>query len=307
MDKVMEEYISNLDLGLVTEFKDMTVIPIFSQKTGPNYLTLKEAMEQDLLLITEIDEEGRVGELKVKNRADIPVLLLDGEEIVGAKQNRVLNTTILVGAGTEIKVPVSCTEQGRWSYKSRRFSDSNVIAARRVRRSKSASVKDSLRNTGNFRSNQREVWREIDEMSMDAKVSSSTRAMKDVYNSQETDLSRFIEAFPYKENQKGILVLINSEIAGLEVVSSEKAYKLLHEKLIRSYAVDVILSPDPEKQGKDVIQEAKEFVDRTKKSSESRHKSVGYGCDHRFDGEKLIGSSLIVEGKVIYSAFFNLN
>lgn len=306
MDKVMEDYISNLNLGPVTEFKDMTVIPIFSQTTGPNYLTLKEAMEQDLLLITEIGKEGSVGELKVKNLADIPVLLLDGEEIVGAKQNRVLNTTILVGAGTEIEVPVSCTEQGRWSYKSRRFSDSNVIASRRVRRSKSASVKDSLRNRGNFRSNQREVWREIDEMSMDSKVSSSTRAMKDVYASQETDLSLFIEAFPYKENQKGILVLINSEIAGLEVVSSEKAYKLLHEKLIRSYAVDAILSPDPEKQGKDAVAEARKFMDRTKKSSESQHKSVGYGCDHRFDGEKLIGSSLTVEDKVIHSAFFNL-
>lgn len=306
MDKVMEEYISTLDLGPVTEYNDMTVIPIFSPLTGPNYLTLKEAMEQELLLITEVDEKGSVGELWVKNLADIPVLLLDGEEIIGAKQNRVLNTSILVGAGEEIPIPVSCTEQGRWAYKSRRFSDSDDIAAHRVRRSKSVSVKDSLWNEGSYRSNQGEVWSEINKMSMEAEVHSSTRAMKDVYTSRETDLSKYMEAFPYIEKQKGILVLINGEIAGLEVVSSEKAYKLLHDKLIRSYALDAILSPEKEKHEKDAVQQALQFMDKTKKTVESRHKSVGHGCDRRYSGDKLVGSSLTVKDEVIHTVFFSL-
>jgi hypothetical protein len=36
------------------------------------------------------------------------VLILDGEELVGTKQNRIVNTTILVAAGCEIVIPVSC-------------------------------------------------------------------------------------------------------------------------------------------------------------------------------------------------------
>lgn len=43
--------------------------------------------------------------------------------------------------------------------------------------------------------------------------------MKDVYKSRETDLSEYIDAFPYIDKQKGIMVLINGEIAGLEMVS----------------------------------------------------------------------------------------
>ena len=42
-----------------------------------------------------------------------PVLLLDGDEPVGAKQNRVLNLTILAPPMAEIRIPVVCIEQAR--------------------------------------------------------------------------------------------------------------------------------------------------------------------------------------------------
>lgn len=305
MSLVMEEYISNLDLGPVTEFCDVAVIPIFSPLSGPNYLTLKDAMEQGLLIITEIDEDAEVGELRVKNLADIPVLLLDGEEIVGAKQNRVLNTTIMVGAGTEIIAPVSCTERGRWHYKSRRFSDSDVIAARRVRRSKNASVSESLGSTGSFKSNQRDVWNEIDDMSAEACVNSPTSAMEDVYKSRKTQLSEFTKAFPSHENQKGILILINGEVVGFEAVSSEKAYKQLHNKIIKSYALEVILTDNQKQSQEDVMVEARKFLEEARKTSSSQHKSVGTGFEFRFKGKRLIGSSLIVENNIIHTVLFN--
>lgn len=73
---------------------------------------------------------------------------------MGAKQNRVLNSTINVGAREEIPIPVNCTEQGRWAYKSRRFSDSDMIAAHKVRMNKSVSVMDSLKYDGTYRSDQ---------------------------------------------------------------------------------------------------------------------------------------------------------
>ena len=306
MDTVMDEYISNLDFGAVKEYKDMAVIPIFTPMKGPEYLTLKEALEADLLIITEIDESGSVGELKVKNKAEIPVLLLDGEEIIGAKQNRVLNTTILVAAGEEILVPVSCTEQGRWSYRSRRFRDSNVIAAHRVRRSKSRSVHNNLKNEGIFRSNQMEVWNEINELSQEAKVKSPTSAMKDIYKTQNTDLNEYVDAFPLEKEQKGIMVLINGEAAGFEVLSSDKAYKQIHHKLIKSYAVDAVLTEKGKIKEKHDNTETENFIDEAKKSKETSYKSLGYGYDHRFSGSKLSGSSLIYKASVIHSAFFKL-
>jgi len=60
--------------------------------------------------ITEVTESGSVPFLQVANGADRPLLLLDGEELIGAKQNRILNTTVLVAGHTEVTIPVSCVE-----------------------------------------------------------------------------------------------------------------------------------------------------------------------------------------------------
>ncbi|NUQ65067.1 MAG: hypothetical protein HUU20_21595 [Pirellulales bacterium] len=48
------------------------------------------------------------------------MLFLDGEELAGAKQNRILNASLLVGAKSNIKIPVSCAPRGPMAL---RFND----------------------------------------------------------------------------------------------------------------------------------------------------------------------------------------
>jgi hypothetical protein len=86
------------------------------------YRTLDDALSRGEVEITEISEQGSVPELQLVNRGSRPVLIVDGEELVGAKQNRVVNLTILVAAQPELTIPVSCVEAGRWRAKSRAFS-----------------------------------------------------------------------------------------------------------------------------------------------------------------------------------------
>lgn len=51
--------------------------------------------------------------LRSVNRAGKIVLILDGEKLVGAKQNRIVSTTTtIVAATTEIVIPVSCAAPG---------------------------------------------------------------------------------------------------------------------------------------------------------------------------------------------------
>ena len=90
-------------------FANLTLIPLLHHGSKkPEYLTLDEAMATGRFHVTEVSEAGHVPELRVRNDLDRPVLLLDGEELVGAKQNRVVNLTILVGAQSTLTIPVSC-------------------------------------------------------------------------------------------------------------------------------------------------------------------------------------------------------
>mgnify|MGYP001485673302 CR=1 FL=1 len=102
-----------LIFGDVQSHGALAVLPIMAElPTGPDYLTLSEALAAGTLVITEINEGGSVPELAVMNEGDLPVLLLDGEELAGAKQNRVVNTTILLKEHSKTVIPVSCVEQG---------------------------------------------------------------------------------------------------------------------------------------------------------------------------------------------------
>ena len=148
MDKEIKKYLASFELGEVHHVKNMSVLPLLtSLDDSLEYLTLKEALDKQLLVITEVSQEGSVPDLKVVNKAEIPVLLLDGEEVVGAKQNRVLNTTILLKAKSETVIPVTCTEQGRWEYTSRELTDSGTVMIPKLRVMKSRSVAHTLEDS----------------------------------------------------------------------------------------------------------------------------------------------------------------
>ena len=307
MDLIISVHLSKLEFGEVQTFNNMAVFPLFtSADDSPRYLTLKEALERRELVVTEVSQSGSVPELKVVNKADIPVLLLDGEEIAGAKQNRVLNTTILVMEKSETIIPVSCTEQGRWSYASGEFFDSGHIMNREVRSEKASHVSRSLKESLSYRGDQGAVWDGIASFAQRANVRSTTGAMRDVYESRENDLKDYLEAFQCVPRQKGIFVMVNGAVTGFDVISFESAYEVIHPKLVKSYAMDALLSKSG-KNGDPSVEKARAFVEETSRCEEKKFKSVGHGWDHRFEGKGLVGSSLVHQEKVIHLAFFKMN
>lgn len=307
METIITNHLSKLEFGEPQEFKNMGAIPLFiSNNHIPEFLTLKEALEKKLLIITEISHVGAVPELKVTNKARIPVLLIEGEELVGAKQNRVLNTTILLKKELETVIPVSCTEQGRWSYVSKEFADSGVVAFSKLRMCMAASVTESLKHSKRFESNQGAMWDEIHEMFAEAKIHSPTRAMRDVFESKTNDLEDYVGAFEYVPHQKGLLTFVNGEVGGLDFISLESAYKILHPKLVKSYAMDALLQKT-EKSNKQYLHQARAFLKEATLSQEKKYRSIGHGWDYRFEGKAIVGTALIYRKKVIYISFYRTN
>jgi len=144
MENIIKDYLDKIQIGNAQSYKNLSVFPLLSDYVVPfDYLTLDEALSKNLIDVVELDKDGSVPELKVVNKSDRMFLILDGEELVGAKQNRIVNTTILIPAKSTSVIPVSCVEQGRWSYDTDKFYSLERVMSPRMRASKSDQVRHS--------------------------------------------------------------------------------------------------------------------------------------------------------------------
>ena len=304
MDPVISNHLSKFEVGDLQQHKNMAVFPLsISVNGGPDYWTLKEALEKTVFVVTEVSEGGSVPNLKVTNKAEIPVLLLDGEELSGAKQNRVLNTTILVGKHSSLVVPVSCTEHGRWRYDMPAFEVAEFVADRDVRRAMRGSVSASVASGYGYRSDQGEVWDHVAELQAKHGVHSRTGAQRDAFQAKKPDLDKLLAAFPLVEGQQGMLVLHGDEVVGLDLVSIPEKYTRLHEKLLRSYAFEALVS---DRTAVDDPALGRAFLERIAGLHAQSFKSPGLGWDLRFEGNGVLGSVLTYRGRAIHAAFFDV-
>src|SRR5262249_23115484 len=138
-----------------------------------------EALSDQTVLVEEVSQGGSVPDLLVENKGDLRILFLEGEELVGAKQNRVLNTSVLVPAHTKLPIPVSCVERKRWRYSSQYFAASGAHSPSKLRRALKSSVTESLKRSRGHTSDQGQVWQQVDALHMAHQVSSDTAAMSD--------------------------------------------------------------------------------------------------------------------------------
>ena len=74
------------------------------------------------LVITEANEGGVVGKLVAFNATDSLLLLTDSDVLIGAKQNRIINKSMLLAPNSKSLIDVSCIERLRWNYTSKYFS-----------------------------------------------------------------------------------------------------------------------------------------------------------------------------------------
>ncbi len=296
--------LNSFEIGEPVKTANLEMIPLFNTlKSKTKYITLKEGLEKETLEIVEKNNSGTVAELRVINKGNKRVLLLDGEELAGAKQNRILNTTILLKKYSDTLIPVSCTEAGRWHYKTRKFYDSDVMAIPELREKKTASVSFSLSSNDDFHSNQREIWNEVNYMLDDYAVGSSpTQAMKDAYREKEKDVENYLKEINSQKNQQGFIIVINNKIVGMDYLSSSAAFKKLFAKLLKSYAMQAIKKV--EKTKPIPKQQINSFINNIKQVEISKFKSPGHGYDLRISGNNINGNALQYRKEIIHLAVF---
>jgi len=329
MERAVNLYLRGMEFGEPQVYEDMVLFPIRSKlNPGPDYITLSEALEQEVLEVSEVSEGGSVPELKATNKGQKPALMIDGEELKGAKQNRVLNTTIIVAPGTTVVIPVSCVEAHRWHGDTLSMGKSDHVMAHFLRTKKMEQVNRNLEQNRSFRANQQEIWADIDIMAYRLHVESPTSAMSDIYEARAKDLEDYLKGFSLVEGQKGLLVFISGQPLGLEFISREKAFSRLYQKLLKSHVLEAVSlkyekpmkrrmkksatkenkqKNDADKRKHEAIpgmDQARAFVEEALGAQEKRYPSIGMGYSCRYLGSKVVGAALEVDGSVPHLAFF---
>jgi hypothetical protein len=290
----------DLQLGEGIQFGELEVFPVSGGLGNPpELIDLDSALKKQLLEITEVSEGGSVPHLKVTNSSNWDVIIYDGEELIGAKQNRVINVTVVVGALTTIILPVTCVEQGRWSWKSRNFSSGKDFAYPSLRRAKFAQVSENMRAGTTLRADQGAVWQELSAKASRLGVCSSTGAMKDISEKFAVSDKELEERFQHGKGQIGYIAFIRGGFAGGDVFSSPEICSRKLHKLLRGYHLDSL-----DRESRFPTVGPTEILRGVQSGDFEQVPSVGEGREHRFKEGMIQGAATLLGDSLVHLVVF---
>ncbi|MDQ3608105.1 MAG: hypothetical protein M3459_04270, partial [Actinomycetota bacterium] len=203
----------------------LAVFPLFGPAPRLSYVSFAQGCAAGAS-VKELEGGASVNDLLVLNPTDHAVLLYEGEEVLGAQQNRTFDVSVLVGNRSRLRVPVSCVEAGRWdgARHSESFSPAPQAAYPALRAMKNRATCASVAAGGPPRATQGEVWNEVADKSARMGVASPTGAMHDIYAGRRDRLAEFHAAIALHDGQTGALVLIGGRAAVLDHVSRPEVF-----------------------------------------------------------------------------------
>jgi hypothetical protein len=263
-----------------------------------HYSTLDEAMAAGTLEVNEVSESGSVPTLRVVNKAPSMAFLMAGEQLVGAKQNRVLNVSIMVPAATALDVPVSCVEAGRWRYHSPKFASGGSMSHSNLRKMMQKQTSDGYRVAGYASSDQGEVWTEVSRKLCAMGSPSNTDALTAAYKDHEKRLNDLLEQMHTPEGCHGAVFAVGGQIVGADVFDQPGTLSKLWGKLVRGYALDAL---EAKESASAVTSDAvRRWIGTAAAAEPEAFQPPGLGRDFRLQAAGVSGSALVVDEQPVH-------
>ena len=267
------------------------------------YSTLDEALEAHWIEVVESTEAGQVSRIKIINRSTQMVFLMAGEQLVGCKQNRVMNSSIMVPPRAEMALPVTCVERGRWGYSSSAFSSARTSSHYALRAMMTRQASQSYRSAGVPMSDQKKVWGEVSRKLGAMGSPSSSDAMQDVYRNYDLKLRELEEKLPAPSDCNGAVFSIAGSIVGTDFFDNADTLRKLWPKLIRSCSIDALERPARNERSTSV-HEISSWLEASASATQESFPSPGIGLDVRIEGKDVLGASLVIDDHPVHMELF---
>lgn len=235
-----DDFYTKLSVGEPVVHDKLAVYPLRlpggGEKLG-DVLTLEEAVDTGKFKIQEVEEGAEVNTLEVHNNTDKHVVLLAGEMIRGAKQDRIISYDTVIPPGGKFDVDAFCVEAGRWTEVSSHFKYAKEIAP------------SSIRGTAQGGKGQGEVWAAVSKVNADRGTYTETDALTASYDNEEfqADVKGYEKAMKKLAQDKevvGVIVVSEGEVRAGDVFANHDLFAAIWPQLLTSYAMDAALAGD---------------------------------------------------------------
>jgi len=283
-------------------FKDIEVAdPVFLRNLMIHPITGSSGNGTDISSLEDIlkNTSGEFGEFEPPdinrisffNNGDTPALMIDGEEIIGSLQNRIVADSTLVLAREKSEIPVICAEEERWEDIGAFQTGYCSYPGIRALLSRRSKEKNGI---------QKKIWSEIERKLTVTRTISATSSMHDIYNNLEDEVMRYLEDFEgLSPDTIGFIGVAGKKILGCDMFLNHTTYSKFESKLLRSYALDAIEHRKTSGGNVDVpafLDSIVTSVDKKRLSRGTRHFSLR--------NKKVTGQGLSSDGRLMHLSVF---
>lgn len=297
--EILHHTLDNLTLGAPIPHGRLQIHPLLTERYGePDYMTLRPALDARLCRVEETRGQAMVNRLLFVNLSDRPILLLDGDILIGAKQNRVLHSSLLAPPRATLELNVYCVEQGRWAYTGGNdFTSYDSLAYARLRAAKAAARR--AHSTAPRRADhQYAVWEEIRLKSHRMAAHSHTESVAALYERHTADLKAIeahVQALP---QQVGAIFMLDGRLLGMDLFDAPTTLSDVLPRLLRGYGIE-LYDPQPP-QPTDTPDSPETCLDALRQAAATPIGTPGLGSAWQLDGRHVQASCLQHAGRIVH-------
>ena len=295
----------NFNVSEPVEKNNITAFFLSSiEKNNNKYLSFSEAIAKNQVQISEVNKKGLVTKLSVSNKSSDNIIILNGELIIGTqiRQDRIVDSTVLIPGYATVLINTFCGEQYRWSPRlSNKISTSESLYFSSGRANNAADINTKL-------SKQCRIWSEISEKISDFNVKSFTNSVGQIYKKKKVNVEEIVNFFKIPSEAVGVALGINNQLVNIDIFSNNCMLQIYLPKIIRSIALDSFkkISKRSYLKKKDVHR----FLRQIHQANKQKRQVVegALGEELQFNSESVAGSILYhKEQTVHFSAFVKEN
>jgi hypothetical protein len=300
MVTTLKNVLSDLTMDEPIGWNRVRITPLKLDQTASfEYITLDDTASESLITVEETSESGSVPEIQVRNRAKSRVLIPEGSTLIGAKQNRVVNLSVLVAPESVTIIPVSCVERGRWRFLSPQLVTGGFVDSP-LRAMMCKDATESLSMKGQVQVDQGQVWRHVDCMLEGTGTYSPTAAYHALYEKRQSELADYEARLRVPDNASGVAVEIDGLIEALDLFDKPNTLHKLWPRLVKSYLLAALGPGVPQGKKTDV----KTLLDGALSAEGEAYEPVGIGTTIRLTTADAVGAALMCEGQLVHLSLF---